>query len=70
MSDQNKLSEYLPYLSLGLEIAAALAFPILLGFWLDSYLGWQPWLLLTGCLVGIVNIFLLIFRLNERLNQD
>lgn len=70
MNDQNRFSEYIEYLSLGVEIAAALAVPILLGYWLDSYFGWQPWALLAGCLVGIVNIFLLIFKLNERLNQN
>ncbi|WP_142713138.1 AtpZ/AtpI family protein [Fodinibius sediminis] len=56
-------------MSLGIEIAAALAVPILLGYWLDGYFGIQPWLLLTGCLVGIINIFILIFKLNERLNK-
>lgn len=70
MKDHKKFSAYIEHLSLGVEIAAALAIPILLGYWLDNYFGWHPWLLLVGCLVGIVNIFLLIFKLNERLNKN
>ncbi|WP_205719967.1 AtpZ/AtpI family protein [Fodinibius halophilus] len=68
MNNKDKPGNYLEYLSLGGEIAAALAVPIFLGYWLDSYFGYSPWLLLVGCLVGIVNIFILIFKLNDRLN--
>ncbi|MCW9707375.1 AtpZ/AtpI family protein [Fodinibius salsisoli] len=70
MSQRKNISDYVEYLSLGVEIAAALLVPILIGYWLDQYFGLYPWLILTGCLVGIVNIFLLIFKLNERLNKD
>jgi len=70
LNDDRKISNYIEYVSLGIEIAAALMIPVLLGYWLDNYFGWNPWLLLTGCMVGIVNIFLLIFRLNKRLNQN
>lgn len=69
MSNRPNLSDYTEYLSLGAEIAAALLVPILLGYWLDGYFSTSPWLLLIGCLVGIVNIFILIFQLNERLNK-
>ncbi|WP_138429348.1 AtpZ/AtpI family protein [Fodinibius saliphilus] len=61
---------YMQYLSLGGEIAAALAVPIFLGYWLDSFFESSPWLLLVGCLVGVINIFILIFKLNDRLNKQ
>lgn len=42
--------------------------PILLGYWADTYFESGPWLLLAGCLLGIVNFFLIIFNLNKRLS--
>lgn len=70
MNDRNLLSKYGPYLSLGLEIAVGITVPILAGYWLDGYLETTPWLLLAGCLAGIVNVFVIIFRLNKKLNDD
>ena len=70
MIDRDKYSEYAQYISLGVEIAAALAVPILLGYWLDQYFESDPWLLLAGCLVGLVNFFILIFNINERINKN
>ncbi|WP_445664846.1 AtpZ/AtpI family protein [Fodinibius sp. AD559] len=69
MTNNKKSTDYLEYVSLGGEIAAALLVPILLGYWLDSYFDTSPWLLLVGCLIGIVNIFILIFKLNDRLSS-
>lgn len=65
-----KPTDYIEYVSLGGEIAAALLIPVLLGYWLDGYFGLSPWLLLAGCIVGIINIFILIFRLSDRLNKE
>ena len=70
MSDRKKPTDYIEYLSLGGEIAAGIFIPILIGYWLDEYFESSPWLLLLGCAVGIVNIFILIFQLNDRLNKD
>ncbi|MEL7834892.1 AtpZ/AtpI family protein [Fodinibius sp. Rm-B-1B1-1] len=69
MGNKKKPTDYVEYISLGGEIAAALAVPIFLGYWLDTYFDTSPWLILVGCLVGIVNIFILIFQLSERLNK-
>jgi F0F1-type ATP synthase assembly protein I len=70
MSDDGSLAKYAPYLSLGLEIAVGIALPILAGYWLDEYLGTGPWILLGGCVLGMVNVFVIIFRLNSKLNDD
>jgi len=70
MSKKNLLSKYAPYLSLGMEIAVGITLPIFIGYWLDGYWGSTPWLLLTGCLVGIINVFIIIFRLNNKLNNE
>jgi ATP synthase protein I len=67
--DRNLISKYAEYLSLGLEIAVGITAPILIGYWLDTYFDTSPWILLTGCLVGMVNIFIVIFRLSKKLNE-
>jgi F0F1-type ATP synthase assembly protein I len=70
MSNDNGISKYASYLSLGLEIAVGIALPIFIGYWLDGYFGLSPWLLLTGCIVGMVNVFVIIFRLNKRFDNE
>lgn len=69
MNDKNPLTDYAEYLSLGAEIAIGLAAPILIGYWLDEYFNTSPWILLGGCVVGIINIFLIIFHLAKRLEN-
>lgn len=69
MKDRQKPTDYIEFLSLGGEIAAGILVPIFIGYWLDDYFETSPWLLLVGCVVGVVNIFILIFRLSERLNK-
>lgn len=69
MKEREKPTDYIEFLSLGGEIAAGIVLPILIGYWLDNYFETTPWLLLIGCVVGIVNIFILIFQLNDRLNK-
>lgn len=66
---ENPIAKYAEYLSLGLEIAVAIALPILIGYWLDSYFDTSPWLVLAGCLIGIVNVMVIIIRLAGRLNK-
>lgn len=70
MKDREKPTDYIEFLSLGGEIAAGILVPIFIGYWLDEWLETSPWLLLVGSVVGIVNIFILIFRLNDRLNKE
>lgn len=70
MKNDQKFSDYVEYLFLGTEIAGAIMIPILLGYWLDTYFQLSPWLLLTGCVVGVVNFFILVFQLNDRLTKE
>ncbi|MBN2731547.1 MAG: AtpZ/AtpI family protein [Balneolaceae bacterium] len=70
MSEKSTFSKYAPYLSLGLEIAVGISLPILIGYWLDEYFETSPWLLLVGCVLGMINVFVIIFRLSKKLNDD
>jgi F0F1-type ATP synthase assembly protein I len=60
-----KFKKYLPYLSLGSELAVALTLPILGGYWLDQRFEVAPWGLLCGIILGLVlmvSIFIRVIR--------
>ncbi len=70
MSVRDTFKKYAAYLSLGVEIAVGIALPILLGYGLDIWLETYPWLTLAGCVIGMVNVLVLIIRMNKELNKD
>lgn len=61
-------------LALAVSVSTNLAAPIiggiLLGYWLDQWLGTKPWLLLLGTCVGTVGAFLALYRIVNQLNQE
>ncbi len=48
-------------LGLGLNIGLTLLFSVLLGLWLDKTLNTQPWLLFIFVMIGIINVFKILF---------
>jgi hypothetical protein len=48
---------------LGFSIACPLVVFIAGGAWLDGRLGWSPWLLLTGVLLGVITAGGLLWQL-------
>lgn len=46
----------------GLQFAAAIVLFLLLGQWLDERLGTEPWLLITGVMVGAAGGFYSLYR--------
>ena len=54
------------YLSIGFEIAVALAVPMGFGFWVDQRFETSPWGLLGGALIGIT----LFIRIAIKLSGD
>lgn len=62
MINDPEVKKYLKYLSLGVEIAAGLCVPVLLGLWIDSVWETEPWFLIAGVLIGIATLFGTIFR--------
>jgi len=57
------------YLGLGVEIAASIAVPLLLGYWADTAFGTFPWLTLAGVAIGISLFFVILFQMNSRLGS-
>jgi F0F1-type ATP synthase assembly protein I len=52
--------------SLGFEFLAAILLPGALGWWLDRVLGWQPWLMLAGGLLGFMAGLRLLLKSAKR----
>jgi F0F1-type ATP synthase assembly protein I len=63
VSKNDFISNYGTYLNRGLQIAAALILPIVIGHWLDLYFGTNPWLLFAGCFVGLATDGIVIYRI-------
>ncbi len=64
------LPKYSEYLGLGIQIAASMVMPLLLGVWLDKKFELFPWLTLGGAIFGIVSIFAIIFKIAYMANSD
>ena len=62
-SNSKELAHYLALGQVGLEMVA----PIVVGFALDSYLGWRPWGVVGGAVLGfIIGLTHLLTVLNRR----
>ena len=63
------LRDMAPYLDLGWRIAGAAAFPPILGYALDVWLGTVPWGLLSGAVLGFASALLQLKRLQDELSK-
>jgi len=55
-----------PYLGLGMQMAAAMAFFTGIGYLLDTQLDTIPWLTVAGGLIGMVAVFVQLWRVAQR----
>jgi F0F1-type ATP synthase assembly protein I len=46
----------------GLQFAVTIALSTTVGWWLDGQLGWSPWMLMLGALLGAVGAFYQLCR--------
>jgi ATP synthase protein I len=56
------LREAGPYIGLGITLAATVLAGLGVGYWLDGWLGTQPWLLLGGGTLGVFAALVHFFR--------
>lgn len=61
--------EYGPYLTLGIQLAAAVVIFLVAGVWADSKLGTSPLFTLLGLLLGSAGGFIKFFRTVSQLDQ-
>lgn len=54
MRREDEPATWIGMTSVGFEFLAAILLPGALGWWLDRLLGWAPWLMLVGGLLGFV----------------
>ncbi len=67
---RSTLGQIGPYLTIGLELALFLLAFIFIGRYLDSRLGTEPWLLLTGALLGFLAGFYNLIKTLSRLSES
>jgi ATP synthase protein I len=68
---KNKLFEQLlRYSTIGLEMGISVAIGIVLGYFLDRYLGTTPWLTLIFMLLGVAAAFRSLFALMKTINKN
>ena len=56
------ITEFGPYLTIGMQLAIAVVGFFFLGRWLDDVFGSAPWLMIIGLLLGTVGGFISFFR--------
>ncbi|RCK71886.1 MAG: hypothetical protein IGBAC_0686 [Ignavibacteriae bacterium] len=73
ISDLNSLAkayrEAMPYLAIGVQMAAMVVLMFLFGKWVDEKLGTYPWLMLLCILFGISAGFYHFFRQTSALTR-
>ena len=69
--DKSKVIKQIAYYStIGLEMGLAVAVGVGIGYYLDKWLGTDPWLLIVFLLFGIVAGFRSLYRALKRLERE
>lgn len=67
---RQSLREAGPYMGLGLQLAVSMAFFVGAGYAADQWLGSMPWMTIAGSVLGMVAVFVQIFRTSGELSKD
>lgn len=78
LSDLNSLAkayrEAMPYLAIGVQMAAIIVIMFFIGKWADEKLSTQPWLMIAGIIFGISAGFYHFFKFitaeSKKLNRS
>ncbi len=66
MGDPRDVRRYMALSQIGLEMVA----PIVLGLVLDHYLGWSPWGVIVGVVVGLTGAFVHLVSVLSKEDKD
>ena len=69
-SYRKALEEVGPYLGLGLQIGATMAFFVGLGYLVDSWLATDPVFVLVGAVLGMTALVVQLVQISNRLNEE
>ncbi len=70
MSDKPEPSKIALAFSVGAVITYNIAGGILVGYFLDRWLKTDPWMAVTGLILGSVSAFIGLYRIMNRLNRS
>jgi F0F1-type ATP synthase assembly protein I len=70
MSDQPGPSKIALAFSVGTVITSNIVGGVVLGYFLDRWLKTDPWLTVTGLLLGTVSAFIALYRIMDRLGRS
>jgi F0F1-type ATP synthase assembly protein I len=66
MRDPFQLNKYSELMGIGIEIAVAMALPVVIGVYLDHRFDSTPWGVLGGALLGMVSMVLKLYKVAIR----
>ena len=67
MADKNGgMMRYMKYSVIGIELAGSIAVGGLIGYWLDYFLGTEPWMLVIWVFFGVIAGFRSLFRISKQ----
>lgn len=69
-SYRETLKEVAPYLGLGLQIGATMAFFVGAGYLVDQWLGTDPWMVVVGAVLGMTALIVQLVQISNRLNEE
>jgi F0F1-type ATP synthase assembly protein I len=52
------------------QVGLEMVVPIAVGYWLDSALGWSPWGVITGAVLGLVGGLAHLLQMLKTFEQD
>jgi F0F1-type ATP synthase assembly protein I len=58
------------YFGIGLEVAVGVSLGFLIGWWLDSRFGWEPWGTVVGAMLGLAGGLYLLLKEAMRMSKD
>ncbi len=67
MADKRSgVMKYMKYSVIGIEMAVSVAVGGFIGYWLDHFLGTEPWMLMIWVIFGIAAAFRSLFRISKQ----
>jgi F0F1-type ATP synthase assembly protein I len=62
MKDPFQLNKYSELMGIGIEIAVAMALPVVIGVYLDNRFESTPWGVLGGAFLGLISMVLKLYK--------
>jgi F0F1-type ATP synthase assembly protein I len=70
MKSLTNINKYVDVMGLGVEMAATMVLPILLGIYLDDTFGFEPWGVLLGVFFGLIGLMSRLYKLILMLKRE